>query len=846
MNLVFKFFSFIFMFFIATNIFAAPININTAKQVAQNFCKGKMTNAVKAESVNLIYSQTIENQDVVFYVFSIEPKGFVIVSADDRVMPILGYSTESNFSVLEIPNNVKWWLDSYKKKIKIVVGKDMKPTEKTASLWQKYLSDNVDYQTNNSAKSVLPLCATTWDQMPYYNDSCPQGVPSGCVATAVTQIMKYWNWPITGEGSNSYIPQDHPEYGLQSADFANATYNWAMMPNNVVAPNAEVAKITYHFGVAVEMNYGPNGSGAYSHKAAIALLDNFKYDEDKMQMWYRDYTWDPYLDELVEYPWAEQDWIDTLKLEIDNGRPIYYAGDDGTAGHAFVCDGYDNNDYFHFNWGWGGSYDGYFSVNDLYPEGQGIGGNQDGFTNGQQIITHIEPFYNGYTPNNIQRNLGMQSNITLSDNIVNNYNGLTVEATIKNFDTQTFNGSLSAVIFTTGGILIQAVETLENITLTANGQNTFTFTNAMLNTGISGHFIVRIIYQQNNSFNWYYVEDDNSYINYADLEIQYLKQLQLNSDITYNSPLAYNKPITINFDVVNNSPVDFTGFIRVYFWDENFTNNYNIDTYTASTPLQPNENFQPNGITLTDSALDVPPGNYYLCVYYRSTGGWDMVGDDNFSNRIPVTVLSSVPYLVFDSPIIVTPSTIDQGGNFTVNATIKNIGADLNNGMLRAVTQKGGGSNTIIETLSNIKLYTNEAKSFTFQLNNCKLSPSVYNVEIYYTPNTLSNLTKIENSTAKITVLDTSTNININTENIIESRIYPNPSHNGIFTIEISENISKAKIEVYNMLGTKIFEQNINYQVQNISLNLPDGMYYYYIKDINNEQKSSGKIIVKK
>jgi len=209
--------------------------------------------------------------------------------------------------------------------------------------------------------------------MEYYNASCPADaagpdghVWAGCVATAMAQVMKYHNYPTTGTGSHSY---SHPTYGTLSANFGETTYNWASMPDSLSDYNSDVAKLLYHIGVSVDMDYAPDGSGAYMSDAAYALETYFKYSNSLSYVWKSSYSTD--------------EWTTILRTEIDNKRPILYSGH-GTGGHAFVCDGYSGSDYFHFNWGWGGSEDNYFYLNDLTP------GSYD-FTDSQGAVIGIRP-----------------------------------------------------------------------------------------------------------------------------------------------------------------------------------------------------------------------------------------------------------------------------------------------------------------------------------------------------------------------------------------------------------------------------------------------------------------------
>ena len=179
---------------------------------------------------------------------------------------------------------------------------------------------------------------------------------TGCTITAMAQIMKYWNYPTKGTGSHSY---SHPTYGNLSADFGSTTYQWSQMPNSVTSQNDAVATLMYHCGVSLETDYGPSASGAFDPRDA--LVQYFNYSSNAMLVNRGGFT--------------NSDWIRMLKTELDLRHPIWYTGS-GFFGHSFICDGYQDADYFHFNWGWSGTSDGYFYIGNLNPGGNTLNENQ--------------------------------------------------------------------------------------------------------------------------------------------------------------------------------------------------------------------------------------------------------------------------------------------------------------------------------------------------------------------------------------------------------------------------------------------------------------------------------------
>ncbi len=386
----------LFLFF---NSFSSEINIKKAETVARNFLSERTKNQYKI-NLNSVLSEKSAKGNQLFYIFNFnDKKGFIIISGNDNIYPVLAYSFESNYKKDDTkPDAFIDWMQELKKKINIAVTQKIKADKEITDLWEYY--SNPDFHPKKtSTKDVSPLLTTTWNQGCGYNSLCPADasgpcgyVWAGCVATAMAQSMKFHNYPATGDSSHTYT---HSVYGEQTADFKNTTYDWANMPDG--SGNAEISKLIYHCGVSVNMNYSPSGSGAYSSAAASALKTYFKYS--------------PNLILTSKYSYTEENWARMLRTEIDSGRPMYYQGR-GTGGHAFNVDGYQGTDFFHFNWGWGGSYNGYFYLNDLTPGGYD-------FTNSQGAIV-------GMQPRNTYPGLDCSSPIILSDNVP--YSGTTVSS----------------------------------------------------------------------------------------------------------------------------------------------------------------------------------------------------------------------------------------------------------------------------------------------------------------------------------------------------------------------------------------------------------------------------------
>ncbi len=349
---------------------ATPVSRTKAISTAQNFLRSVPVQSGVTVRTSESPDMITENDLGLIYIVKLYPQGFILVSADDASYPVLAYSFESDYGAASLPENFASWLEGYKNQIRYGAEHSVAATRKVQEAWNLYNSEipNPDY----AVASVEPLLTSTWDQGSPYNELCPADpagpsghVWAGCVATAMAQVANYWRWPLQGTGSHSY----NSAYGYLSADFGNTRYKWEEMTNSGYAQCYEMAQLQSHMGIAVDMMYSPTGSGAYSSDAANALIDYFGMDAGL----HLEYAPDS----------IDETWKSLLRSELDAGRPIYYHGF-GSGGHAFNVDGYQGNDFFHFNWGWSGSYNGYYYLDNLNPGGAN-------FTEGQGAIVGIMP-----------------------------------------------------------------------------------------------------------------------------------------------------------------------------------------------------------------------------------------------------------------------------------------------------------------------------------------------------------------------------------------------------------------------------------------------------------------------
>lgn len=360
-----KLFIFVLTLFFAFRLISAPISLEQAYIAANTFLKKNNLISDKSKLVRFNFN---DKADSLLYIFNFDNKGFIIIAGDDNVIPVLGYSNESVFSGKDLPDSFLAMLESFIQQISYVRENSIMADKQIEEEWNMLL--NGAYMPTKGY-SVSQLLTCLWDQDFPYNFLCPNDnegpgnrVYAGCVATAMAMVMYYYRYPVQPTGSHGY----YSSYGYLSVDFSQSHYNYEQMPYKVSSVNYDAAKLQYDCGVAVDMMYSPHGSGAYMHDALNAMKQYFGYNQGATLEFKDNHS--------------ENEWINLLKSQLNAGYPMAYAGFDASSGHAFVCDGYVDN-MFHFNWGWSGSFNGYFYINNLNPAYN--------FSTGQQAFINCYP-----------------------------------------------------------------------------------------------------------------------------------------------------------------------------------------------------------------------------------------------------------------------------------------------------------------------------------------------------------------------------------------------------------------------------------------------------------------------
>lgn len=344
---------------------AGPVDQKTAMRLGQSFVTSNFEFSRQSSDLSLVHAAFSERGEACYYIFNVGNTGFIIMAADDNYRPVIGYSEEGVFDINDMAPALADYLEGVRQGV-MAASQAALPEASITADWAM-LEKTGCMVSRHGGRGDEFLVETRWNQNYPYNYFCPEGEGgpggycyAGCVATAAAQLMRYWNHPLQGQGSYTYYPQDHPEYGPLTANFGETTYDWINMPNTISANSPQqqieaVAQLIYHVGVSVDMNYRTTGSGAVTGMLCQRMPAFFFYTNQMANLYREDYTHESYMQLIID--------------AIDMGWPMVHRG----GGHAYVLDGYNDNDMVHFNWGWGGSSDGWFNIdNHGYAEGESV------------------------------------------------------------------------------------------------------------------------------------------------------------------------------------------------------------------------------------------------------------------------------------------------------------------------------------------------------------------------------------------------------------------------------------------------------------------------------------------
>lgn len=361
-------------------------DVDTARDIAYNFLESKALTKSSSISLGLVYSGAGMPQTrsvgsaPSFYVFDNEiGPGFVIVSGDDAVQQILAYSYDSNFKADNIPSNLSWWLDTMNSQVE-----NLRKINAVAS--DSAILPGTDEVLYETAK---------WDQSSPFSNQCPtmmyngklQQTLTGCGPTAIAIALRYKQYPANGTGiTPEYIT--YQDKLVVSARELGQEYLWDEMPLYSPYKKAwtdvqkeQVARLIADIGAAAQVEYGLSATSISGYDVAPALTEYFGFDKSAF-LAERDY-------------YTDKDWFPIIKQEIRDNGPVIYSGSSAYSGHMFVLDGYDSKDYFHVNWGWSGSNDGYYSLSAMNPgkpeSGPGSTAHVNGYNRSHDAVINLIP-----------------------------------------------------------------------------------------------------------------------------------------------------------------------------------------------------------------------------------------------------------------------------------------------------------------------------------------------------------------------------------------------------------------------------------------------------------------------
>ncbi len=660
---------------------------------------------------------SVSDIDAPYYVFNAPRQGgYVIVAGDDRLPAVLGYSREGSIDLTQAP-------------------------EALLALLQMSVDavghTEAEYDITATGTPVVEplLGAINWGQSEPFNTLCPMLTSSqhgyvGCVATAMAQIMKYYNYPTTGTDSHSYL---HGSTTL-SADFGSTTYDWAHMPAAVPDAPSPAQQTAYstlcaHLGVAVEMQYAASGSGAYTMMVPAALRDYFGYSQS-IRMHSRDY-------------YNTNEWMDMIRTELDAARPVYYAAssEDGLGGHAFVCDGYDSEGYVHINWGWYGRSNGYFYINHLNPGELGTGGGSGAYNISQEIITDFIPKTGDevYTPT-----------IYCSTRFACDSFGadMMIVTAIDNLDTKAFEGEIMAVVVDQDGKIIHTLKSEHmKVEAFANGHaGSFIMTMRDIPTAVgdavpAGKYRINLAYRTDNMSEPAVLRHPIGLPAYSNCTVRD-GMILLNSRHQPVPVVKMTKPLDSNGEIYAKGSVRFTTTLANESSDFRLSNNILTLTSLTDKNLTFSKNFyvniyeQSNADVTMDIDLpdDIVPGQYIVTLAHKNHETLPYSTADGKETVITVLPEATSPVIRFLSMPVwqsndTETSRYAHGNIMMIAMSAKNFGGAGTTRVLCRLNDSEGHSYVLHATENSWSAH----QSATLTLSNyLTVNPGTYTPTFYY------------------------------------------------------------------------------------------------------------------
>jgi hypothetical protein len=635
---------------------------------ASTFLKGKHNGTSADGRMKLAYKAprlSDAGEEAYYYVFNVGNNGgFVIVSGDDRTEAILGYCDDGNYNADSIPDNMRWWLQQYAEQIKHL--NDGSATTTT----QQRIVRKTAIPTKTA---ILPLVTSKWNQDDPYWNLCPTYTSSGttknyytgCVATAMAQIIYYHKWP---QNATAVIPTyTTSTLKLSVPALPSVKLDWTnMLPiytgSETTAQKTAVAQLMQYCGSSVNMDYNTGGSGAQSTAVPVALVNYFGYDKGVRYISRSDYS--------------IADWDALIYTELKNKRPVYYSGASMSVGHAFVCDGYDTDNFYHINWGWGGMSDGYFRLSVLNSGSTGIGGgtSEDGFSMDQGAVIGIRPgdgtisaLPARLTTSNVYLANGTDGTLTLTRTSTSNNFTTTIGYSVYNYLPQTYTFNYGVGLYKDGALVTTmsgGSESLQQYYGFNGAEQSVSFGANLAN----GTYQIKAISKESGKTDWQV--DDNS-------ENYYINAVVNDKQVTLTE--VYPKAGTTNLTV---NSLEFTGTKTAGDPQElKLTIANNGDEYNGEIYIVANKTtVAANGVALEAGKTSVvyfhytpsTAGNYTIHVKLGSA----TATTDLYTTQVVIAKASTTaPSLAFSAKVQNLSGTKIWGNSYKFTLTVKNNGS---------------------------------------------------------------------------------------------------------------------------------------------------------------------------
>jgi hypothetical protein len=377
-------------FLLQLTVHAAERSLEDAYAIAYRFMSSPAATKSSSVYLKMVYDGTSQstrscNTAPAYYVFdNLKAPGFVIVSADDAARTILGYSDSYDFEFENMPPNLQWWLGQMNREV-------------------EFIRSSGVYAVSSSATKGTPVKlyeTAKWNQYAPYNQECPvistngksSNAVTGCGPTAMAIVMRYRKYPNSGVGQTPQYVTGSYKVTVPSRNLGH--YDWEQMPMTYSSSwtsqqKSAVARLMADIGASARVDYGlsspyDGGTVIMNDDVVPALTGYFSYDKSAMM--------------AMRTHYSDKEWYDLVKQELDMNGPLLYSGQADEGGHLFVLDGYDSEDYFHVNWGWGGQSDGYYALSAMNPNNQGAGSFDGGYNRGQLAFVGLKPDEDGSAP----------------------------------------------------------------------------------------------------------------------------------------------------------------------------------------------------------------------------------------------------------------------------------------------------------------------------------------------------------------------------------------------------------------------------------------------------------------